>query len=70
MSTTTDAATASATDRIPPQVWRTAMTIIVGALAVVFDTTISSVAINDLGRDLRAPLGTIQWVSTGYLLAL
>ncbi|MER5466069.1 MDR family MFS transporter [Streptomyces sp. NPDC002668] len=57
-------------DRIDPAVWRMAITIIVGALAVVFDTTIVSVAVNDLAKELDAPLSTIQWVSTGYLLAV
>ncbi|MFF5173684.1 DHA2 family efflux MFS transporter permease subunit [Micromonospora sp. NPDC000089] len=57
-------------DRIDPVVRRLAFTIIAGALAAVFDTTIVSVAINDLARDLHAPLSTIQWVSTGYLLAM
>jgi EmrB/QacA subfamily drug resistance transporter len=57
-------------DRVDPAVWRLAFTVIVGALAVVFDTTIVSIAINDLGRDLGASLGTIQWISTGYLLAM
>ncbi|MFI0220756.1 DHA2 family efflux MFS transporter permease subunit [Streptomyces lydicus] len=47
-----------------------ASTLIVGALAVVFDTTIVSVALNDLAQELDAPLPTIQWVSTGYLLAV
>ncbi|HKN51307.1 MAG TPA: DHA2 family efflux MFS transporter permease subunit [Amycolatopsis sp.] len=56
--------------RVDPAVWRLAFTIIVGALAPMFDTTIVSVAINDLARVLHAPLGTIQWVSTGYLLAM
>ncbi|WP_433469835.1 MDR family MFS transporter [Spirillospora sp. CA-128828] len=57
-------------DRTDPAVWRMAFTIIVGALAVVFDTTIVSVALNDLAKELGAPLATIQWVSTGYLLAV
>lgn len=57
-------------DRIDPHVLRIAVTIIIGALAVVFDSTIISVAIDDLGRDLHASLGTIQWVSTSYLIAL
>ncbi|WP_405904842.1 MDR family MFS transporter [Streptomyces sp. NBC_00828] len=47
-----------------------AITLIVGALGVVFDTTIVSVALNDLSKDLDAPLSTIQWVSTGYMLAV
>ncbi|OKH98083.1 multidrug transporter [Streptomyces sp. CB02923] len=57
-------------ERMDPAVWRTAAAVIVGALAVVFDTTILSVALHDLVRDLDAPLSTIQWVSTGYLLAV
>ncbi|MCA1186982.1 MULTISPECIES: MDR family MFS transporter [unclassified Saccharopolyspora] len=57
-------------DAIDPAVWTTAFSIIVGAMAVVFDTTIVSVAIHDLADDLHAPLGTIQWVTTGYLLAM
>ena len=60
----------SAAAGVDPHVLRIALTLIVGALAVVFDSTIISVAINDLGRDLHASLGTIQWVSTAYLLAL
>ncbi|MGW9042848.1 MDR family MFS transporter [Streptomyces lydicus] len=47
-----------------------AITLIVGALAVVFDTTIVSVALNDLATELDAPLSTIQWVSAVYLLAV
>ncbi|UGQ13432.1 multidrug efflux MFS transporter [Yinghuangia sp. ASG 101] len=61
---------AADTDRVDPAVWRTAVTVIVGALAVVFDTTIVSVALNDLHTELNAPLSTIQWVSAGYLLAM
>ncbi|TMU94731.1 MDR family MFS transporter [Streptomyces sp. DASNCL29] len=57
-------------DRVDPAVWRMAITLILGALAVVFDTTIVSVALNDLAGELDAPLATIQWVSTGYLLAV
>ncbi|WFE93444.1 MDR family MFS transporter [Micromonospora sp. WMMD987] len=64
------AAAPADSDRIDPVVRRLALTVIVGALAAVFDTTIVSVAINDLARDLDAPLSTIQWVSTGYLLAM
>ncbi|MFJ4095612.1 MDR family MFS transporter [Kitasatospora sp. NPDC089913] len=56
--------------RVDPAVWRTAITLIVGALAVVLDTTIVSVALDDLTKDLAAPLSTVQWVGTGYLLAV
>ena len=55
---------------IDPLVWRIAFTVIVGAMAVIFDTTIVSVALNDLAHDLHTSIATIQWVSTGYLLAM
>jgi EmrB/QacA subfamily drug resistance transporter len=57
-------------DRIDPQVLRRALVLIVGFLAAVFDTTIVSVALHTLAADLHASVSTIQWVATGYLLAL
>src|SRR5919107_3085252 len=41
-----------------------------GLIMAVLDTTIVNVALDTLSRDLDAPLMTIQWVSTGYLLSL
>ncbi|MER7273767.1 MDR family MFS transporter [Dactylosporangium sp. NPDC000244] len=49
---------------------RTAVAVLVGAVAVILDSTIVSVALHELGGDLHAGVGTIQWVSTAYLLAL
>ena len=60
----------TAEDRIDPEVIKTAVVLIAGALAVVFDTTIISVALRTLSVQLHVPISTIQWVSTGYLLAL
>src|ERR1700743_1701058 len=57
-------------DRIDPKVLRSALILIVGFLAVIFDTTIVSVALHTLATQLHAPVSTIQWVTTGYLLAL
>jgi EmrB/QacA subfamily drug resistance transporter len=42
----------------------------VGLVMAVLDTTIVNVALDTLSSDLHAPLATIQWVSTGYLLSL
>lgn len=56
--------------RVDPAVRRLTFTLIVGAFAVIFDTTIMSVAIDSLARQLHVSLDTIQWVSTAYLLAL
>jgi EmrB/QacA subfamily drug resistance transporter len=41
-----------------------------GLIMAVLDTTIVNVALDTLSRELHAPLSTIQWVSTGYLLSL
>ena len=57
-------------DKIDPKVLKTASILVVGFLAVIFDTTIVSVALHTLAAQLRAPVSTIQWVTTGYLLAL
>src|ERR1700749_612838 len=57
-------------DKIDPAVLKSALILIVGALAVVFDTTIVSVALHTLAARLHTSLPVIQWVTTGYLLAL
>jgi EmrB/QacA subfamily drug resistance transporter len=64
------AATAPADGKVDPKVIKTGLILVVGALAVVFDTTIVSVALHTLVKDLHSTVSTIQWVSTGYLLAL
>ncbi|WP_245632886.1 MDR family MFS transporter [Alicyclobacillus kakegawensis] len=56
--------------RLDPAVVKIAIILIVGGLAPLFDTTIMNVALNSLSSDLHAPISTIQWVMTGYLLAL
>lgn len=56
--------------KIEPAVWRTVWAVLVGGLAVLFDTTIVAVALHTMAADLNVSVSTIQWVSTGYLLAL
>ena len=68
MSAPMSAAAPSA--RLDPTLVRTAVAIIVGGITVIFDSTIVSVALHQLTVDLHASVSTIQWVSTGYLLAL
>jgi EmrB/QacA subfamily drug resistance transporter len=62
--------TAPHEDKIDPRVLKTALILIVGILAVIFDTTIVSVALHTLAARLHTSVPTIQWVTTGYLLAL
>lgn len=55
---------------VAPGVWPVAWTAIVGGLGVLFASTTVAVAIEPLAGILGVPLSTMQWISTGYLLAL
>src|SRR5262249_58078450 len=59
-----------AAEELDPALVKTALIIVVGGLAVVFDTTIVSVALHTLAAELNTTVTTVQWVTTGYLLAL
>ncbi|MFG2000849.1 DHA2 family efflux MFS transporter permease subunit [Spirillospora sp. NPDC048911] len=47
-----------------------AMVVVLGAIMSILDVTVVNVAINDLAKEFETPLATIQWVATGYTLAL
>jgi EmrB/QacA subfamily drug resistance transporter len=47
-----------------------AMVVVLGAIMSILDVTVVNVAIKDLAGEFKAPLSTIQWVATGYTLAL
>jgi EmrB/QacA subfamily drug resistance transporter len=64
------AAAAVDDDKLDPALVRLALVILVGVVAVQLDATITSVAIQTLGNQFDVGVSTIQWVSTGYLLAL
>jgi EmrB/QacA subfamily drug resistance transporter len=66
------AATAAkpAPDKLDPALVRMSLILVVGGLAPIFDTTIVSVALHTLAVKLDAPVTTVQWVTTSYLLAL
>src|SRR4051812_20718062 len=53
-----------------PRLWRIAIVVILGAIMSVLDTTIVNVALDTLSKDLHTSLDGIQWVVTGYMLAL
>ena len=44
--------------------------LLVGPLLSMIDSSIVNVAVPDIGRELNAPLDEVQWVVSGYLLAL
>jgi EmrB/QacA subfamily drug resistance transporter len=47
-----------------------ASVVVLGAIMSILDTTVVNVAINTLSRDFDTELATIQWIVTGYTLAL
>lgn len=47
-----------------------AAVVVLGMIMSILDTTIVVVAVDTLGRDFKTTLSSIQWVTTGYLLAL
>ncbi len=52
------------------QLIRISVVVVLAIIMSILDTTIVNVAIDTLARDFQTSLSTIQWVSTGYLLAL
>ena len=61
---------ASDTGRIDPSVWRICSVALFGTLLSQLDATIVNVSLSNLAADLGSTLSTIQWVTSGYLLAL
>jgi EmrB/QacA subfamily drug resistance transporter len=61
---------ATASNRIDSYVWRISAVVIVGSIMSILDTTIVNVALATLGRELHSTIAEIQWVVTGYMLAL
>jgi EmrB/QacA subfamily drug resistance transporter len=60
----------AATDQIDRETWIVAGVVMLGAVMSILDTTVINVAIDRLAIDFNASLTTIQWVVTGYTLAL
>jgi EmrB/QacA subfamily drug resistance transporter len=57
-------------DRIESHVWWVSLVVVIGSMMSILDTTIVNVAIATLGHELHASISQIQWVVTGYMLAL
>src|SRR5580704_7616161 len=57
-------------DPISAHVWRISAVVIVGSVMSILDTTIVNVALATLSHELHSTIDQIQWVVTGYLLAL
>src|SRR3954463_14925142 len=55
---------------LEPHVKRIAIAVVLGAIMSVLSTTIVNVALETLAVELHAPLDSVQWVVTGYMLSL
>src|SRR6202789_3502750 len=57
-------------DRLGPGIWKITAVAVAGAFMPLLSTTMVNVSLLSLAAELHASLSTIQWVSSGYLLAL
>jgi MFS family permease len=51
-------------------IWPLAVVVVAGSIMSILDTTIVNVALQTLSVDLDSPIESVQWVVTGYMLAL
>jgi EmrB/QacA subfamily drug resistance transporter len=64
------ASTTPADEGLDRATWIVAGVVLLGAVMSILDTTVINVAIDRLAIDFNSSLTTIQWVVTGYTLAL
>jgi len=55
---------------IPKSIMNIAWILVLGAMMPLFDSTMVNIAIKHLSHDFNVGLGFIQWVITGYVLAM
>lgn len=59
-----------APEPIPPGLWKMGGVLALGPVLALLDSTIVNVGIDSVGRDLHGSIAAVQWVATGYLLAV
>ena len=69
-SAASPATPAPADEGLDRSTWIVAGVVLLGAVMSILDTTVINVAIDRLAVDFKTSLTTIQWVVTGYTLAL
>jgi EmrB/QacA subfamily drug resistance transporter len=58
------------TGRLDPLVWKITSIAVLGSFLAQLDATVVNVSLSSLAVDLHSSLTAIQWVTSGYLLAL
>ena len=57
-------------DRLDPLVWKVTSVAVIGSFLSQLDATVVNVSLSTLAVELHSSLTAIQWVTSGYLLAL
>ena len=57
-------------EKLDPVVLKVAIILVFGSLAPLLDSTMVNVAIKTIASDLKSTVSVIQWVITGYVLAM
>src|ERR1700734_1611064 len=57
-------------DRLDPRVWKITSVAVIGSFLSQLDATVVNVSLSTLAVELHSSLTAIQWVTSGYLLAL
>src|ERR1700716_4203504 len=57
-------------DKLDSGVYKVAAVVVLGAIMAILDTTVVNVALQALTIQFHTSFDTIQWVATGYMLAL
>jgi EmrB/QacA subfamily drug resistance transporter len=57
-------------DRLDPSIWKIGSVAVLGSFLAQLDATVVNVSLSSLAVTLHSNLSSIQWVTSGYLLAL
>lgn len=57
-------------EKLPKDLVRIALLLVLGSITPLLDATMVNIALNDLAESFHVSLGTIQWVTSGYILAM
>ncbi|MDN3358538.1 MDR family MFS transporter [Actinomadura sp. DC4] len=57
-------------EKVTPDLLKLIGVVVLGAFVVLLDATMTNVAFQTLLREFDAPLSTVQWISTAYLLSV
>ena len=61
---------ASTSARIDSTVWKVAAVVSIGSFMSQMDSTLVNVSLSTIGHTLGASIATVQWIVSGYLLAM